>query len=386
MTGEDWFAADVGTDFEESVRIDREDDGRDHRLDSIDTYHVTDEAEDFIHDFFARLLGRSEDMRSGANYWLYGYYGSGKSHLLSVLRGLMHSEWLRQQDDVWPQLTDGRELPQLEDLWNSIHEEYEVIPVSVNLLKYQGQKERSFSEIVLRTAHSSERLSGVDEGLSTQLDVAYFEDWYRTTDVWPERTDRARAALNETVADPNKYDWADVQQYSALADEVLPTLFEEETGTEDGLDDLTPSDLDPEAMVKRLEELRSEREAEADRPVKLVLLLDEVSLFIGTDFDRLTELQTLAENVDEVGEGNIQLVATAQAKIEDVQPMFAARGADFSIVKDRFPHRFGLPSRHVGEIATQRLLNKTDSGRTATERILAEASNEPETLLVYSGI
>lgn len=386
MTGEDWFAADVGADFEESVRIDREDDGRDHRFDSIDTYHVTDEAEDFIHDFFARLLGRSEDMRSGANYWLYGYYGSGKSHLLSVLRGLMDSEWLRQQDDVWPQLTDGRELPQLEDLWNSIHEEYEVIPVSVNLLKYQGQKERSFSEIVLRTAHSSERLSGVDEGLSTQLDVAYFEDWYRTTDVWPERTDRARAALNETVADPNKYDWADVQQYSALADEVLPTLFEEETGTEDGLDDLTPSDLDPEAMVKRLEELRSEREAEADRPVKLVLLLDEVSLFIGTDFDRLTELQTLAENVDEVGEGNIQLVATAQAKVEDVQPMFAARGADFSIVKDRFPHRFGLPSRHVGEIATQRLLKKTDSGRTATERILAEASNEPETLLVYSGI
>ena len=39
MTDESWFAADVGRDFEESVRIDREDDGRDHRLDSIDTYH-----------------------------------------------------------------------------------------------------------------------------------------------------------------------------------------------------------------------------------------------------------------------------------------------------------------------------------------------------------
>ena len=386
MTSEQWFAADVGEDFEESVRIDREDDGRDHRLESIDTYHVTEESEAFISDFFSRLLGRSEDMRSGANYWLYGYYGSGKSHLLSVLRGLMDSEWIRQREDIWVQLTDGCELDSLQTTWQSIHEEYEVIPVSVNLLKHQGQKELSFSEIVLQAAHTSEPLTGVDSGLSPQLDVAYFEDWYRTTDAWPDRTARVREALHGIVSDPAKYDWEDVQQYHSLADTVLPTLFEEETGTADGLDDLTPSDLDPEGMVTRLEQLRSNRENDLGCPVKLVLLLDEVSLFIGTDFDRLTELQTLAESVDEIGDGDIQLVATAQAKIEDVQPQFAARGADFSIVKDRFPHRFGLPSRHVGEISTQRLLKKTADGRQATKRVLDRTSNEPETLLVYSGI
>ncbi len=387
MTRKDWFTADVGADFEESVRIDREDDGRDHRLESIDTYHVTDEAEDFMTDFFSRLLGRSEDMRSGANYWLYGYYGSGKSHLLSVLRGLMDSEWLRQQDGIWGRLIDGSELSTLDQTtWESIHNEYEVIPISMNLLKHQGQKELSFSEIVLQAAHTSERLTGVKGGLSSQLDVAYFEDWYRTTDAWPDRTEHIQSALRGTVANPSKYDWQDVQEYNALAEVALPALFEEQTGTADGLDDLTPSDLDPEAMVERLEELRSEREAEINRPVKLVLLLDEVSLFIGTDFDRLTELQTLAESVDEIGDGNIQLVATAQAKIEDVQPQFAARGADFSIVKDRFPHRFGLPSRHVGEISTQRLLKKTDTGRRETERVLEHTRNEPETLLVYSGI
>ena len=386
MTDESWFAANIGADFEESVRVDREDDGRDHRLESIDTYHVTDEAEDFMSDFFARLLGRSEDMRSSANYWLYGYYGSGKSHLLSVLRGLMDTEWLRQRDGIWEELTDGRELSALQTTWESIHDEYEVIPVSVNLLKHQGQKKLSFSEIVLQAAHTSERLTGVEGGFSPQLDVAYFEDWYRTTDAWPDRTAHAQAALRDTITDPDKYDWEDVQQYNALADAVLPKLFEEETGTADGRDDLTPSDLDPEAMVSRLEQLRDDHEDEFGRPVKLVLLLDEVSLFIGTDFDRLTELQTLAESVDEIGDGDIQLVATAQAKIEDVQPQFAARGADFSIVKDRFPHRFGLPSRHVGEISAQRLLRKTEEGKRETKRILDHTDNEPETLLVYSGI
>ena len=386
MTDEDWFAADVGSDFEESVRIDREDDGRDHRLESIDTYHVTEESEEFLSDFFSRLLGRSEDMRSGANYWLYGYYGSGKSHLLSVLRGLLDSDWLRSRDDVWTQLTDGRELDTLESTWASIHDEYEVIPISVNLLKHQGQKKLSFSEIVLRGAHTSQRLTGVEGGLSSQLDVAFFEDWYRTTAAWNDRTANTQTALQSTLASPEKYDWEDVQQYNALADVVLPTLFEQETGTVDGLDDLMPSDLDPQAMVGRLEQLRSDREEELGRPVKLVLLLDEVSLFIGTDFDRLTELQTLAESVDETGDGDSQLVATAQAKLEDAQPHFAAYGADRSIVKDRFPHRFGLPSRHVGEISTQRLLKKSASGREETERVLKRTSNEPETLLVFSGI
>lgn len=323
MTAEEWFAADVGSDFEESVRIDREDAGRDHRLDSIDTYHVTTESEEFISDFLARLRGESQDMRSGANYWLYGYYGSGKSHLLSVLRGFMDSDWLREQNGVWEQLTGEQEFGTLNDMWTSIHDEYEVIPISVNLLKHQGQKERSFSEIVLQAAHTSERLTGVDNGLSSQLDVAYFEDWYRTTDAWENRTATTQSVLQETVDSPEKYDWQDVQQYAALAERVLPALFEQETGTADGLDDLTPSDLDPQAMVERLEKLRSERAAEFDKPVKLVLLLDEVSLFIGTDFDRLTELQTLAESVDEIGDGDIQLVATAQAQIEDVEPKFA---------------------------------------------------------------
>jgi len=163
--------------------------------------------------------------------------------------------------------------------------------------------------------------------------------WFRTTDAWSDRQARAEAALDGVTTEASDYEWQsdglwkDIQKYGALADVVLPKLFEEVNETRDGYTDLQPSDIDPEEVVGRLEELRTEREEELGKPVKLVLLLDEVSLFIGTDFERLTELQTLAENVDDIGDGDIQLVATAQAKIEDVQPKFAAHGADFSIVR-----------------------------------------------------
>jgi hypothetical protein len=401
MADASWFN-DLPEDFEESVRIDR--DECDHRTRAIRSYHMTVDSQRFMQDFVDRMLGQADDMRTGSNYWLYGYYGSGKSHLLTVLDGLLDSDWLGgQQDLVWEDLVQASNndgIEQLRDHWRTIHDTFYVIPISINLLKYQGQtqrqKQRSFSEIVLRHAHQDPDLTGVDdeisEGLSSQLDVAYFEEWFRTTDAWPERQTRAKAALDGITTPSSDYNWQsdhlwkDIQKYRALAAVVLPTLFEEVNETRDGYTDLQPSDIDPEEVVNRLEELRTEREDEIGKPVKLVLLLDEVSLFIGTDFERLTELQTLAENVDDIGDGNIQLVATAQAKIEDVQPKFAAHGADFSIVKDRFPHRYPLPSKHVGEIAKHRLFEKSDRGDTAVREILDGASVKPTESLVYNEI
>ncbi|WP_136689168.1 hypothetical protein [Halorhabdus amylolytica] len=403
MVDATWFE-DLPEDFEESVRIDRKNQSADemqHRKQAIESYHVTADSQRFLEDFVNRLIGEAEDMRSGSNYWLYGYYGSGKSHLLTVLDGLMDTKWLQgRSDKVWrnlvPDASTSGDLDTLRTQWSAVHSKYHVIPVSVNLLKYQGQKQRSFSEIVLRHAHQNPILTGVNDsistGLSSQLDIAYFEDWYQTTESWPERQDRAASVVEGVTPDQPQYEWrtdglwTDIQQYSALSDVVLPELFEGVTGTRDGYTDLQPSNIDPEEVISRLESLRQEREAELEEPVKLVLLLDEVSLFIGTDFERLTELQTLAENVDDIGDGDIQLVATAQAKIEDVQPKFAAHGADFSIVKDRFPHRYQLPSKHVGEIAKRRLFQKSDVGEDAVRRILADADVKPAESLVYNEI
>jgi hypothetical protein len=391
-----WFD-DLPEDFEESVRIDR--DERDHRTHAIQSYQLTSDSQQFIGDFVDRMLGQADDIRM-PNYWLYGYYGSGKSHLLTVLDGLLDSEWLNDQhESVWSGLVEGTEdgdLSQLRDHWHTIHDEYDVIPVSINLLKYQGQKQRSFSEIILGHAHQNPNLTGVNDdiskGLSAQLDVAYFEKWLRTTDAWPDREARAEAILERVTTASSGYDWesdelwTDIQKYGTLADVVLPSLFEEINGIRDGYEDLQPSYIDPDEAVSRLEELRSEREARREKPVKLVLLLDEVSLFIGTDFGRLTELQTLAEDIDEIDSGDIQLVVTAQADIEDVQPEFAAHGADFTILKDRFPHRHQLPSKHVGDIAKQRLFEKSEVGDTAIRELLDEASVKPTESLVYSEI
>jgi len=93
---------------------------------------------------------------------------------------------------------------------------------------------------------------GISEGLSSQLDVAYFEKWFRTTDAWSDRQARAEAALDGVTTEASDYEWQsdglwkDIQKYGALADVVLPKLFEEVNETRDGYTDLQPSDIDPE--------------------------------------------------------------------------------------------------------------------------------------------
>lgn len=50
------------------------------------------------------------------------------------------------------------------------------------------------------------------------------------------------------------------------------------------------------SRLERRDVLGSTDSSSCARHVKLVVLLEKVSLFIGTDFDRLTELQTSAES------------------------------------------------------------------------------------------
>ena len=376
--------------FEESIRIDRkfdEDEDRAAHRDQLyrhylDTYHITKASEDYLRDFFTRIHGRDEEMRKGANHWLYGYYGSGKSHLLTVLNLLTASADLEEEDgkEVWNRLDSDNSYSDLFETWSLMLDEYRLVPLPINLLKYQSVREQSFSEIILQAVYQA-------RGLSNRLDVAFFEEWYQNQGTWDQRDELTKEVLkDEGVPNADQYSWDDVQQYRTLSDLVLEELVERETGTADGLADIQRQDIGQRMAVEAVESYRQDLEAESEKPVKIVLLVDEVTLFIGGDYQRLSELNALAESIDTIGEGNIQMVATAQSQIEDVRPGLAAKQLDFGILKDRFPHQYHLPSHHVGEIVQRRLLEKTKEGADWVESEALTARVHPTSTFVYSEV
>ena len=370
------------SDLEESVRVDRRATGDDEaeRLRLVESYHITESAEAYLQDILARILGEAEGERRGSNHWLYGYYGSGKSHLLAVTGLLLDSEWVDSvgRDKVWKKLAGHPDaLSDLKATWERCLDEYRLHPLFVNLLKEQGNRQRGFGNVILCRLHE-------EQGLSPHLETAFFEQWYLENHSEKELKQNAEEVLRNVAGDlPGDNLWAQVQKYRVLADGALPALFEKETGTRDGLSDVIDRPLNASTVAERIEEARQNIESESDRPVRLLLLLDEITLFIGTRYGLLTELNALAEAIDEVGDGNILTIGTAQEDPSRVQTEYAAREVDFSILDDRFPHQYSLPSSHVGDIVRNRLLRKTEDGAEAFKTATAEAELKPANSLVF---
>ncbi len=371
-------------EFDESVRVDRGASGDDpeKKLSLVKKYHVTTSAEAYLSDLMARILGEAEGKRKGANHWLYGYYGSGKSHLLAVTGLLLNSEWVSKvgQNAAWTALAEGDDLGELRSLWERCLGEYKLQPLFVNLLKEQGSRERGFGNVILRRLHEQ-------QGLSPHLKTAFFEQWYLKNHSEEQLKERAERVLRDAGADlPGDNAWEKVQKYRVLADGALPALFEDATGTREGYTDVTERRLNASTVAKRIEDARQGIETRSGRPARLLLLLDEITLFIGTQYGLLTELNALAEAIDEVGGGKILTVGTAQEDPSRVQTEYSAREVDFSILADRFPSQYSLPSSHVGEIVQNRLLRKTDRGEKEFERALSESELSPGDSLVFRNV
>ncbi|MFW6016286.1 MAG: hypothetical protein ACOCRK_07590, partial [bacterium] len=389
MNTKDIFFHNRNEEFEESIRVDRDFLTNEDKLNLIKYYHVTSEIENIFVDIFKRIMGQSQDMRSGWNHWLYGYYGSGKSHLLTILSLILDTEWVNKigAKTVWKTLTGDRmSNNELYKTWSEIINNYYLITLPINLLKYQGKVDIGFNDIILKSSHKKQSFSPV-------IKTAYFEKWYQKQDRWSDRNEDTLKILKGNInldlfdlKEETSY-WKLVQDYELLANQVMPVLFENITGYKDGLNDLIPSNLNPEMVIKELEEWRNKLSNKQEKDAKLILLLDEISLFIGTSYDQLTELNVLAEKIDEIGKGNIMNIITAQERIEDVQPDYYVHKADFSILKDRFPHRHPLPSRHVGKIVQKRLLEKKKEEKESIKNMLTkEVDISPHEILVYKEI
>ena len=381
-------------EFEESIRVDRElktDDPEEQREQLynryLDNYHLTDASIDVLVELFTHIHD-DNPAPDELNHWLYGYYGSGKSHLLSALNLLLDTQNLDQtkMEAVWRRFDSQNDEPELGDSWRSLHDDALVVPLTINLLKYQGVREQSFSEIILQTVYQK-------RGFAEQLDVAFFEEefqrsggLYDTQEVWENRNQLLNDILREEGVQNPDYEWDDVRRYRILSDIVLEGLTERATGMTENLDDIQNRNIGQKLAVNAIESYRQELQTQTDRPVKIILLMDEVTLFIGGKYSRLSELNALAESIADVGQGNILSVVTAQTNIEDAQPGYSAKELDFEILKDRFPQQYELPSRHVGEIVQRRLLEKSHQGREWIENEALTATVHPQTMLVYREI
>ena len=110
---------------------------------------------------------------------------------------------------------------------------------------------------------------------------------------------------------------------------------------------------------------------------RINFFVDEVGQYIADNVKLMTNLQTIAESLNTICEGQAWIVVTAQEALDKVIGDITAQQAnDFSKIMARFDIRMPLTSKNVAEVIQKRLLGKSLEAETDLQSIYqSEASN-----------
>jgi hypothetical protein len=97
---------------------------------------------------------------------------------------------------------------------------------------------------------------------------------------------------------------------------------------------------------------------------RVLFIIDEVGHTLSNNQKLINNLDGLAKNLKEIGEGRAWMIATAQQTIPKAGPLFG--------LQDRFPIKIDLKASDIREITHKRLLKKSAEGSNALNAVFLE--------------
>lgn len=284
--------------------------------------------------------------------WVSGFFGSGKSHMVKMLRAL----W------VDTEFADGATARGIANLPPNVRDHLKELTI-------QGRRNGGLlaaSGTLGAGASGSVRLALLGivfraVGLPEQYPIARFVMWLRKEGI-----------LDEVRADveANGYDWEEELAnfyvaeglHAALA-RAKPQLFATTASMIDTLHNIYPNVADV-SNADMLLAIRQAFSKDSQFPLSLIIL-DEVQQFIGTNAERSIEVQEMVEAVTKSFGGKLMFVGTGQTAVTGTPTMARLQG--------RFTIRVELMDTDVDAVIRQVILAK-DPSATATIEVTMQAN------------
>jgi len=342
------FERDPKRYIEPIVKVD-EHDSKVVRIE-LEEYVVTDDIRDDFSSIVDRFMESRRAVPESVCGWISGFFGSGKSHFLKVLGYVLSNRTV--------QLEGGAEVGAATYFCSKhgipggpiLERELRTKTLFINVLyEYDISREASLSRIVYRVLLR-------EMGFSENFWIAEIERTLQARGLWQ----RFLKFVEESEGRP----WQEVRRMEVLARSILarglhkldsksfPTL----ELAERSLADVRDFTVTPTLLAERL---LQEAEAVDKKAGRLVVLLDEVGLYVGDSQDRLMDLNALAEQITRIGRGKVWLLVTAQEALEEVIPKIEAYAGQFQKIRDRFQIKVSLTPENIDTVVKKRLLGKS---------------------------
>lgn len=301
---------------------------------------------------------RNVDAPEQPGVWVSGFFGSGKSHLVKMLRAL----WVNQE------LPGGQTARQVADLPTEIMELFKELETEGKrtgggLHAASGTLGSSGAGDQVRMALASVVFRSM--GLPSSYPQARFVMWLKSEGLYEE----VRSGVEDKGARWES-ELSNMYVATPLAESLLdanPSFAGNPAAAREQLREQFPNrdDISNDNLVESLREAVS---AGGDEFPLTLIVLDEVQQFIGQEPDRTYQVQEVVETCSKRFAGRLMFVGTGQSAIAGTPSLQRLKG--------RFTVTVQLSDTDVERVIREVVLDKKPSARPKIEEVLEKYSGE----------
>ncbi|RLI77132.1 BREX system P-loop protein BrxC [Archaeoglobales archaeon] len=323
----------------------------DHRpkivLEELEEYVPTDEVKKYFRKFVEEFIESRRGSSENVCVWISGFFGSGKSHFLKILGYLLENRKIPTRDGL--EIESTKYLAEKLDLKNLVPlltKELTTKVIFINLLDYDHAVDPTITRLVYRKLME-------EKGFSDRIWVSIWEEELEKRGVYHDFKKWVEREFNTKWEDARKLHAERILRKALVA--FLNSFYPNEDDADEAIKESKKLEIKPSSLVKKLKEFAEEINKNSGR---IVVLLDEVGLYIGDDKNRLADLNALAEQVVREGEGKVWLIVTAQEALPDIVERLTAERDILEYLKDRFRLHLPLTPSGVEKVVSERMLKK----------------------------
>jgi len=327
----------------------------------ISEYVVTESIEEQFEKLLSRMQS-SMDMggQNEVGVWVSGFYGSGKSSLTKYL-GMALDESIQLDGIPFLQyLQDRFHKPQTKALLSAVAKRF---PASVVLLDLASEMLAGNTMEDVSTVLYYKVLQWA--GYSRNLKVAAFERKLQKDGKYEEFKQKIQTELGVR--------WSDVQNDPLVVDSLIPEIahqmYPEIFKTPNSFTTETGEYVlfENERVQEMIDIVR-----ENTGKQYTIFVVDEVGQYVGSRQNLILNLDGLAKNLKNIGDGKVWIIGTAQQTLTEDDPRASLNSPQLYKLKDRFPIQIDLESNDIKEICYRRLLGKSPEGETQLSNLFIE--------------
>lgn len=340
----DIFQKPVDRDIEGVIKAD----DRSNLNNEIEEYVVTKEIKSKLSDFVDSYLYE----KTSNGVWIYGFFGSGKSHLLKMLSMLLEN-WEQDGSTIIDSFSEKCRDDQI-----LVAELKKVVKIPCGSILFNIDQKADLLSREKNDALLAVFAKVFDDHCGYFGKQGYIAQFERDID--------KRGILEQFKDEYQKLSgkaWEFGREEAILESANITKAFarvaDNSSGEISNVLDKYRRDykLSIEDFAKRVKEYLDEK----GKDYRLNFFVDEVGQYIADNTKLMLNMQTIAESLATICDRRAWIIVTSQEDLSSiVGEMTQSTGNDFSKILGRFKTQINLTSANVDEVIQRRLLQKND--------------------------